>query len=124
MDAGLRAFGDSGVATERRDDRREVVRGARDRKRDEVRERDLLAASCLAQGAVELGAALLESPDRQRPEARCGRDLEALLHVTDERERGAAQRRDLGVGGKRNERRALARRGSRAVAAAGLRGAP
>ncbi len=123
MDAGLRALGDAAVAAERRDDRREVVRGARDRERDQVRERDLLAASSLAQRGVELAAALLEPPHRQRPETGRRRDLEALFHVADEREGRPAQRRDLGIGGKRDQSRPLARRG-RAVAAARLGGAP
>ncbi len=57
-------------AAERRGDRGLFLRGARERERDDVGERDLLGAAGLFEGVVQLGAALFHCADVERAERR------------------------------------------------------
>ena len=94
------------VAAERIRDERHLARGAHQRVRDEVRERNLLGAAGGFERAVEFFAPRVEHVDRQRAETRRRRNREALLHVAGERGGRAFQRRHRRAGRNRRQRAA------------------
>ena len=73
------------LAPERCSHHRHLMRRERERKTDEVGERDLFGAAGGAQCVIEVAAPHLERVDGDRAEARRGRDRQALFHVVDER---------------------------------------
>ena len=82
------------VATERIRDEREFVRGAHQRERDDVRERNLLGARGGFERAHQFATAGVEHVDEQRAETRRGRNRQALLHVAGQRGGRTLQRRN------------------------------
>ena len=105
VDSGFDAIRRRAVAAKRRDDRRVGFGGAHQRKRDEMRERDLFAAIRRFERSVQFDALRVERPNLKRPKTRRRRNREALLHVADERGGRPLQRRKLTLGREGRERR-------------------
>ena len=85
VDPGFDALRFAALAPERGAHPRLFFRGLHDRVRDEMRERNLLAAPGGFDRGVEFRAARLERADRERAKRRRRRNRRALVHVAGER---------------------------------------